>query len=184
MPSNRFTEQKLYPTISLAARNLTALIIVWGLAGSPSDGATVQALRNTRPLSRRLRMDGAQVRRSSPPLHLIRIGLFGLVLIGSHAATFSLSSETANHDQLVPGPTRPPSRSTLSLYHLCGSRSAGEVSWCEGYLMERRHGSERTGKLSRSLAMSVTGRLIGRPLGPVQKVNYVAPAIDPVQLTG
>jgi Rap1a immunity proteins len=79
-------------------------------------------------------MDG--ILGGNPPfLRLIRIGLFGLVLIGSHAAASSLSSEAANHDQLVPGPTRPSSRSTLSLYHLCGSSSAGEVSWCEGYLM-------------------------------------------------
>ena len=79
-------------------------------------------------------MDGAQVRRSSPPLHLIRIGLFGLVLIGSQSALV-FDGDGADHDPIVSDDAAVSSRSTLFLYRLCGSNSADQVSWCEGYLI-------------------------------------------------
>jgi len=79
-------------------------------------------------------MDGLQAERSSLLSHLISIALSGLVLMGNHGA-LALHGDTTHPDVVMADePTAPP-RSTLFLYRLCGSGSAVEVSWCEGYLL-------------------------------------------------
>jgi hypothetical protein len=75
-------------------------------------------------------MDGIDVL-----IHLARTGLICLILGASHAAALVLSGDTADRDPVAPDAATLPSRSTVALYRLCGSSSAVEVGWCEGYLM-------------------------------------------------
>ena len=79
-------------------------------------------------------MDGVQAKRWSLLFHLVGIALSGTALIGC-GPPLALDSGTPEVGLIVLSDTTVPSRSTHSLYRLCGSSSAAEVSWCEGYLM-------------------------------------------------
>jgi hypothetical protein len=70
-------------------------------------------------------MDGAQVG-NSPSTRIIRIGLFGLVLIGSHAAALGLSS--ASGLSIIPSAGQTTWRSARKrAFAKCGGVSSREL---------------------------------------------------------